>query len=94
MFRHRWMSFAIVILGLATRPATSWASDEGVIAVAKAVSEAYARAFNEHDAKAIGGSARRAPTSPSSRATPWRTSSSAWSGAAIRSSLSSRPSSR
>ena len=54
MFRHRWMSFAIVILGLAARPATSWASDEEVIARAKAVSEAYARAFNEHDAKAIG----------------------------------------
>ena len=54
MFRHRWISVAIVILGLATRPATSWASDEEVIARAKAVSEAYAKAFNEHDAKAIG----------------------------------------
>ena len=54
MFRHRLISFAMVILGLAARPATSWASDEEVIARVKAVSEAYARAFNEHDAKAIG----------------------------------------
>ena len=54
MVRHAWMSFAMVILGIAARPATSWASDEAVLARAKAVSEAYAKAFNEHDAKAIG----------------------------------------
>lgn len=54
MFRHCWMSFAMVILGITAGPATSWASDEAVLARAKAVSETYARAFNEHDAKAIG----------------------------------------
>jgi uncharacterized protein (TIGR02246 family) len=54
MFRHRWMSFAMVILGIAARPATSLASDKALLARAKAVSEAYAKAFNEHDAKAIG----------------------------------------
>jgi uncharacterized protein (TIGR02246 family) len=53
MFRQRWISFAIVILGLA-RPATSWASDQEVIAGAKAGSEAFVKAFNEHDAKALG----------------------------------------
>jgi uncharacterized protein (TIGR02246 family) len=54
VFRHRWRSFAIVVLGLAARPATSWASDEEVIAGAKARSQAYVKAFNNHDAKAIG----------------------------------------
>ena len=54
MLRHRWMSFAMVILGIAARPATSLASDEAALARAKAVSEAYAKAFNEHDAKAFG----------------------------------------
>jgi len=54
MLRHRWISFAIVILGLAARPVTAWASDEEVIAAAKALTETYAKAFNGHDAKAIG----------------------------------------
>jgi hypothetical protein len=54
MFIYCLISFVIVILALAARPSTSWASDEEVLALAKAGSQAYVKAFNDHDGKAIG----------------------------------------
>jgi uncharacterized protein (TIGR02246 family) len=48
------MSVATVILGLAATAPKSWAFDEDVITGAKTASEAYVKAFNEHDPKAIG----------------------------------------
>ena len=54
MLRHRWMSVTLAMLGLAAVASTASASDEDVMLQAKAASEALVKAFNEHQAKAVG----------------------------------------
>jgi uncharacterized protein (TIGR02246 family) len=54
MLRHRWMSVTLAMLGLAAVASAASASDEDVMPQAKAESEAFVKAFNEHKAKAVG----------------------------------------
>lgn len=54
MLRHRWMIVTLAMLGLAAVASAASVADEDVMPRAKAESEALVKAFNEHDAEALG----------------------------------------
>lgn len=54
MFRQRWISTALSMLALITFSQAAAAFDEDAMPQAKAESDAFVKAFNAHNAKAVG----------------------------------------
>ncbi len=54
MLRNHWMSIVLTTLGLAAVGSAAFAADASEIVDANAGSEACIKAFNEHDAAALG----------------------------------------
>jgi hypothetical protein len=54
MRRHHWISLALVVLSIDSIASAISAADQEVTSQAKAESEAFVKAFNQHNAKAVG----------------------------------------